>query len=209
MELQEQTNRVIKMLETLVRRTINPKWQFTKDGNAALYIQNGVQQLPKLFSSIQIDEERIVDYIVYQIYRNRDAIESGLWQYHWLFSKAAMDRYKKQFLEREAKAGVNYYINLWLEENEISRSDLLRIVAKSKPNPLRNMVYLESEESIKKRFHNTQNGFTLCQLSTTGWSPLSESCKKCEKWIDCGKLTAQKYPELMRLRKEAYGKQKN
>ena len=192
------------MIETLIRRTILPKWSFTQSGLAALQLQQGIEILPALFSVSEIDDERIVDYIVYQIYRSRQAIEDGKWTHSWLFSKNAMLKYKSQFLSEKGKSGMNYYINQWLDEYELSRGELTSMIAKQKPNPLRKLVYMESEEPIKKRFLNTEMGLLLCQQSTTGWSPLSETCKKCNNWIECGKMTAKKYPELMRFRKEVY-----
>ena len=192
------------MIETLIRRTIDPKWKFTQSGLAALQLQKGLDMLPALFSVSEIDDERIVDYIVYQIYRSTKSIEDGKWNHSWLFSQNAMLKYKNQFLSEKGKSGMNYYINQWLDEYELSRGELTSMIAKQKPNPLRKLVYMESEEPIKKRFLNTEVGLLLCQQSTTGWSPLSETCKKCNNWIECGKMTAKKYPELMRFRKEAY-----
>ncbi len=78
------------MIETVVKRTIDPKWRFTQSGMAALYIQNGLQQLPALFGFSDIDDERIVDYLVYQIYRHRNLIANGSWQYTYLFSQTAI-----------------------------------------------------------------------------------------------------------------------
>lgn len=196
------------MIETVVKRTIEPKWKFTESGRVLLYLQDGINSLPNLFGIAKIDDGRIVDYLVYQIYRARTAILNGTWQYTWLFSRAAMDKYQKQFLAADGKSGMNYYIDQWLYEAELSRGQLTSIIAKPKPNPLRNMVYMPSEEPIKKRFLNTEAGFALCQSTTTGWSPLSDACRQCDNWVECGKNTAKKYPELMRFRKEEYGKQK-
>lgn len=192
------------MIETVVKRTINPRWRFTQSGVAAMYLQNGLQQLPSLFGFSDIDDERIVDYLVYQIYRQRSSILNGSWQYTYLFSQSAMQKYHSQFLTVEGKSGMNYYIDQWLEEAELSRGKLTSMIAAPKPNPLRKMIYLASEEPIKKRFLNTDDGLALCQRSTTGWSPLSETCGRCDNWVECGKMTAKKYPELMRFRKEVY-----
>jgi len=196
------------MIESLIKRTIDPKWKFTQSGQVALQLQNGLGVLPMFFGIPRLDEERIVDYIVYQVYRCRQAVEDGRWQPSWMFSKSAMDKYKAQFMSEKGKSGMNYYINQWLDEYELSRRELTSMIAKPKPSPLRKMVYLESEEPIKKRFFNTEAGLLLCQQATTGWSPLSETCKKCKNWVECGQLTAKKYPELMRFRREAYGKEK-
>lgn len=195
------------MIETLIKRTIDPKWKFTQSGSAALYLQNGLQQLHHLFGVSNMSEERIIDYVVYQIYRYRTYIADGSWQYTWLFSLAAMDKFRKQFLSADGKSGMNYYIDQWLDEAELSRGQLTTMIAKPKQNPLRNMVYLEAEEPIKRRFLNTHDGLSLCQNSTTGWSPFSETCGRCDNWVECKNMTAKKYPELMRFRKEAYGKQ--
>lgn len=196
------------MIQTLIQKTIDPKWKFTQSGQVAMYLQNGLERLPGLFGFSDIDDERIIDYIVYQIYRSRTAIAEGSWQHTWLFSQNAMEKYKKQFMSVDGKHGMNYYINQWLDEVELSRSALTDMIAKPKPNPLRNMVYLPSEEPIKRRFLNTPDGLALCQSSTTGWSPLSEACGRCDNWVECGKITVKKYPELMRFRKEIYGRQK-
>lgn len=194
------------MIETIVKRTIDPKWKFTQSGVAALYLQDGLRQLPSLFGISDIDDGRVVDYVVYQLYRCRSFLKDGTWQYTWLFSKSAMDKFRKQFLSADGKSGMNYYINQWLDEAELSREMLTSMIAKQKPNPLRKLVYLASEEPIKKRFLNTKDGLVLCQSSTTGWSPLSETCGQCDYWVECEKITAKKYPELMRFRKEEYGR---
>lgn len=197
------------MIETIVKRTIDPKWKFTQSGVAALYLQDGLRQLPSLFGISDIDDGRVVDYVVYQLYRCRSFLKDGTWQYTWLFSKSAMDKFRKQFLSADGKSGMNYYINQWLDEAELSREMLTSMIAKQKLNPLRKLVYLASEEPIKKRFLNTKDGLALCQSSTTGWSPLSETCGRCDNWEECGKMTATKYPELMRFRKEEYGRKEN
>ena len=209
MELQERTTKVRGRIETVIRHTGDPKWKYTQSGMAALQLQSGLELLPKLFGGVEVADERVVDFIVYQIYRNRQYIENGRWNPSWIFSNNALEKYKVQFMDEKGKSGMRYYIDKWLDEYELSRGQLVSMIAKQKPNPLRNMVYMESEEPIKRRFFNTEMGFVLCQQHTTGWSPLSDSCTKCNRWVECGKLTAEKYPELMRFRKEAYGNKKD
>lgn len=197
------------MIEVLIRRTINPKYKFTQSDFVAMRLEQGLNKLlPKLFAMSDLDDERIIDYLVYQIYLRRTAIEEGKWTPSWLFSDFALAKYKKQFIDEDGKSGMNYYIDKWLDEYELSRGELLKMIAKPKPSRLRSMVYMENEEQIKQRFLNTPEGLALCQQSTTGWSPLSATCGKCNNWVDCGKITAKKYPELMRFRKEVYGNQK-
>lgn len=209
MELQERTIKVRQMIETVIRRTINPKWRFTLSGQVGVYLEKGLQSLPGVFGMSNIDDERIVDYIVYQLYRSRNFIADGSWQTTWLFSQSAKDKYKKQFLSADGKSGMNYYINQWLDEAELSRGYLTTLIAKPKPNPLKKLIYLEAEEPIKRRFLNTTEGLLLCQQSTTGWSPFSETCGQCDHRLQCEEMTAKQYPELVRFRKEEfYGNQK-
>lgn len=195
--------RVRQLIETVIRKAIVPQWSFTQNGRALVYMSIGMTRLPALFGVDRIDDARIVDYLVYQIYRSRKSIEQNNWRYEWLFSDNAIDKFRRQFLVEGSKSGMNYYIDRWLDEYEMSRAQLIAIIAEPKTSPLREMIYIESEEPIKQRFINTPDGLCLCQTATTGWSPLSFSCGRCDNWVECGKLTAMKYPELMRLRKEA------
>ena len=48
MELQERTTKVRGMIETVIRRTVDPKWKYTQSGMAALQLQSGLELLPKL-----------------------------------------------------------------------------------------------------------------------------------------------------------------
>lgn len=194
------------MIERVIRQTEDPKWKFGQSGAMAMYLEQGLSQLPAVFGFSNIDEERIVDYLVYQIYRLRNFITEGKFQTTWLFSQAAKEKFKKQFLSADGKSGMNYYINQWLDEAELSRGLLTKMITKFKPNPLKKLIYLEAEEPIKKRFLNSNEGLALCQSSTTGWSPLSETCGQCDNREKCIELTANKFPELMRFRNEmAYG----
>lgn len=196
------------MIETLIRRTIDPKWKCSYGGMAALQLQNGLESLPGVFSVPEISDERVIDYIVYQIYRNRQMIVEGRWKLAWLFSQMSLDKYKKQFISENGKSGMNYYINQWLDEFELSRSMLTAMIEKPKPNPLKKLVYMESEEPIKKRFAGTESGLALCHQATTGWSPFSETCSQCVNRTECEMITEKKFPELVRIRKETYGSKK-
>ena len=203
MELQERTIRLSKMIETVIRRCIDPKWRFPGGPNLVA-LEIDINVLSKLWPYKGIADERVVDYVVYQIYRNRKTIESGMsWNPHYMFTNYAVNKYRYQFMSDEGKSGINYYINRWLDEYELSRGALVKIIEEPKPNSLRKYVYMESEEVTKKRFLNTECGYLLCQRSTTGWAPLSETCKQCDYNKQCEQATAKRLPELVRLRKES------
>lgn len=195
------------MINKVVKRTIDPTWKLSESPAVSEYIRNGIGRLPALFGISDIDNGRIVDYIVYQLYRSRDAIEKGTWKHYWLFSQGAFEKYKNQFLRDGGKTGVNYYIDLWLKDGGLTRSQLTSGISTAR-SPLLGMVYLPSEERIKLRFHNGDCGMALCHSSTTGWSPFSEACNTCKSKSECEQWTARNYPELTRFRKEVYGKQK-
>ena len=168
-------------------------------------LQNGLPLLKKLWPYEGLADDRIVDYIVYQIYRTRENIERGYgWRPDFLFSDYSIEKYRKQFINEGGKSGMNYYINKWLDESELSRSDLVKMIEEPKPNGMRKYIYMESEEQTKMRFLNTDGGYMLCQRSTTGWSPMSETCIKCDFQKQCEEATAKRLPELVRLRKEGY-----
>lgn len=204
MELQEKTIRLSKMIETVIRRCINRKWRFPGGPNL-IALEVGVKNLQKLWPYEGIADDRIVDYIVYQIYRTRQNFENGYgWQPNFLFTDYSIGKYRKQFIDESGKSGMNYYINQWLDDAELTRGDLVRIIEDPKPNSMRKYVYMESEEQTKKRFLNTEAGFILCQRSTTGWAPLSETCERCEYQKQCEQATEKRLPELVRLRREKH-----
>ena len=189
------------MIETLVR-TIHPEWRYEQSGTALVKLQTNIDLLPTVYGVKEVDDERIVDYVVYQIYCVRNMMK--FWRPENMFSHSSITKFKNQYYGPGAKPGINFYIDQWLNEVDLTRGKLLQMIAKPKESPLRKMVYMPSEEPIKRRWFNTPEGMALCGQSTTGWSPLSEACKECKNWVECGKRTAKKYPELMRFRKEVY-----
>lgn len=206
MELQKQVIKVLKLVETVVKAVIDANWELPHRESAEIQFQKGLKELPAVFGLNAIDPERVVDYMVYQLYRVRQYLEQGGWQSNWFFSQYAKEKYKKQFLSETGKTGMNYYINLWLEEGGLNRQILTNMIQPPRENPLARLVYLEAEEPIKERFLNSEDGLALCLSSTTGWSPFSPTCNKCDNRMQCEEFTAIKYPELMRYRKEAkYG----
>lgn len=167
-------------------------------------LEVGVEALNKLWPYEGIADDRVVDYLVYQIYRTRENLEKGYgWQPNFLFTDYSIEKYRKQFIDDSGKSGMNYYINRWLDESELSRSDLVKMIEEPKPNSMRKYIYMESEEQTKMRFLNSEAGFMLCQRSTTGWAPQSDTCKKCDYQKQCEQATAKRLPELVRLRKES------
>ncbi len=203
MELQERTIRVSRMIEAVIRRCIKPKYRFPGGPNL-IVLENGMKKLSVLWPYEGIADERVVDYLVYQIYRTRETLEKGYgWKPDFLFSDYSLTKYRKQFIDDGGKSGMNYYINQWLDSYELSRGELVKMIEEPKPNSLRKYVYMESEEVTKRRFLNTECGYLLCQRNTTGWAPQSDTCKICDYKKQCEQATGKRLPELVRLRKES------
>lgn len=202
MELQDKTVRVSRMIETVIRRCINPKWRYPGGPNLII-LQENLKVLAKLWNYDGVADDRVVDYAVYQIYRNRKTLEGGYaWSPRMMFTDFAVEKYRAQFMSEDGKSGMNYYIDQWLDENELSRAQLTAMIADPKPNKMRKYIYMEAEEMTKRRFINTEGGYLLCQSSTTGWSPKSEACGECSYRKRCEEDTERRLPELVRLRRE-------
>lgn len=173
-------------------------------------VQEGIVWLKMLLFPYlnNMADERIIDFLVYSLYLKRNTTYK--FTIDQLFSSGLMEKYRKQFMSADGKSGMNYYIDAWLDDGDFTRPQLTKMIEKPKPHKLLKFIYMESEELIKQRFYNTEMGYMLCQRSTTGWSPRSQSCNGCKNVEQCIVATEQKYPELVRLRRKDYenGKEK-
>lgn len=168
-------------------------------------LTRGVERLSALFPYKGMADDRIVDFVVYQIYRYRDMIAdypNTRWQLSWCFSNNAVEKYKAQFLSEDGKSGMNWYIDQWLKDGRMDRQMLADMLAEPTGHKLAKYIYIEAEECTKKRFLNTEMGYMLCLMSTTGWTPKSPTCKQCLNASQCMEESARKYPEIVRLRQQ-------
>lgn len=186
-------------INQIILTLMNKNYKLDEGGQTLGTIMGGLQFIHrKLYPYSDMAPERITDFIVYQLYRKRQCM------YRFtaidLFSKFAVQKFHDQFLGQNARPGMNYYIDQWLGDAGITRASLTKIIEGEKPNKLQRYIYMASEEVIKKRFLNTANGYFLCQQSTTGFAPRSETCCVCQYRDKCLETTRLKYPELIRLR---------
>lgn len=106
MELKEKYSKVQKMIETIVQSTIKKGWRLPGGPTVLTVIERGLGRMKSLYPYSEMADERIVDFIVYQIYRYRDIIgefERG-WHISWCFSENAVEKYRKQFIDAEGRA---------------------------------------------------------------------------------------------------------
>lgn len=203
MENQKQAIRIRNMLNRVIVPLIGA--QHTIPGGVVTLdmIEFGVKKInERLYPYSDMACDRIVDYLVYHLYLRRES------KYRFtvgdLFGDYAIDKYRRQFMSENGKSGINYYINQWLDEDNLTRQILTAMIEEPKPHKMSKFIYMESEELIKKRFLNTDMGYMLCQTSTTGWAPRSATCQQCKNIEQCINVTSLKYPELVRLRRQDY-----
>lgn len=195
------------MFQYVVRELVSEGW--LPPSVAPIVVQSGLFEFSQLFPS-GLSDGRIVDFVVYQIYRYRDMIDvkTSRWSFSWCFSKTAVGKFKGQFLDEKGKSGMMYYIDQWLKTAGLSRSKLEDMIADTSEHRLAKFIYMQSEDSIKRRFGDLDMRLHICMASTTGWTPRSSVCSECANYSRCMKLSMKKYPELIRLRKEEYGRER-
>lgn len=148
----------------------------------------------------ELNEERLVDFCICQGY----ALSGYGVEYHprWKVSHSFGKKAFSRFLGDHA--GCRYYENRWLKENGISRCALQASIADRSSHPFRRFIYPEYEDHTKSRLLSTDAGFAVCGLSTLLWTPFSPACQKCRQGESCRKRTERCFPELYRLRLEAW-----
>ena len=194
---------MLSAVNKVIAELINDKFKIPQNGMTLQMAQDGISRLKtRLFPYFNMSDERIIDFIVYSLYLKRDT------RYRFTVSQIFADglilKFQKQFMSADGKSGMNYYINEWLDEADLDRAQLTKMIEKPKPHKMSKFIYMESEELIKRRFYNTDMGYMLCQRSTTGWSPRSLCCNGCKNAEQCIITTEKKYPELIRLRRKDY-----
>lgn len=208
MESRNQAIRVISAINKVVVSLIGKEYVIACNDNSIAMIEERMRRMKDWCFQLQdIADERIIDVMVYSLYLKRKPMRKfTAWD---VFSDMTMIKFQCQFMSENGKSGMNYYINKWLREANLTRTLLTKMIAKPKPHKMSKFIYLESDEMIKKRFYNTEIGYLLCQQSTTGWAPRSRNCKFCENADKCMIATEQKYPELVRLRIKDYENEKD
>lgn len=192
METEKLTKQTITVFSEIIK-LISPTYKFNNGGANKRIIENFLNLLEKQFGAITC--ERLVDALISCIYIYREREK-------WTLRQILGPTVFKKTLEH--KHGVQFYQDKWLASGGLSRDGLVNLIKSRKEHPLHKFIYVPSEELTKKRQLNTNAGFILCQLSTLGWSPLSNACSLCNFMNECKIKTEEKYPEIYRLRTE-YG----
>lgn len=191
MEKEKLTKQLTTVFTEIIKRLVNPTYRFPKGGANTRTIHTFLSKLEEEFGAVTC--ERLVDACITAAYSIR---ETPNWTLKQVFGPATIKKIK------DSKRGVLFYQNQWLEAKSLSRKSLTDLIKDRKEHPQAKFIFIQAEEATKKRQLNRRAGFVLCQLSTLGWSPLSDACSQCSFIEDCKKETASKYPEIFRLRIE-------
>lgn len=203
MDIKENKNlKICRMFQYVVKELVRNDWLLPPA--APHYVEICMKKLDKKFSG-NVSDGRIVNFIVYQIYRYRDliAVKGSSWNISWCFSDKAIQKFMCQFMDSNGKSGMMYYIDCWLRDGDMDRSKLEEMIVDNSEHRLAKYIYIESEDATKRRFLNTEFGLHLCLTSTTGWTPQSPVCIACSNATQCISASQKKCPELIRLRKES------
>lgn len=180
----------------IMKRIFDAEFSFPNGGQMDGRISKVIKNMTKMYG--QCNENRIVDYCVFQLYRCRDS-EYTKSLTLGMFGDTAFSKFERFGVKKRNSE------NQWLAEVGLSRDYLCSLI-KKKEHPFAKFVYMPSEEMTKMRKINTDVGFFICAISTLMWSPYSKACSICSNAERCKKETEKRYPELYRIRIEKYGK---
>lgn len=187
--------KLMTIVQKMINKTANPQWKISKGGKTKTLITELLDNLVEIYGE-EVDSERIIDYIIYQIFRLKDRISSDTFNISTITSMKAVKGYMESNKKRE------YYEDIWLESNNVERDDFYELIRDKSKHTQNKFLFMPSEENTKMRFLNSETGFYLCDMSTLGWSPLSPACNLCEFVEKCKQATQSKFPELYRIRVE-------
>lgn len=200
METEERLKKQIKIVYTeLIRRLIDASFKFPEGGKTDRKLSDFILTFTKVYGG-EFSTARLVDYCIFQTHKNRMSPHQRTLAPN-TFGNTALQKYQQM-----ASKQKTYAEDKWLAQAQLTRAYLNSLISiKKKEHPLSKYIYMASEESTKKRCVNTEVGLVICTTSTLMWSPFSDTCKQCTNADKCKQITADKYPELYRIRIEKYG----
>ncbi len=202
METAERNKFITGVFTYLMRAAISKDFSFPGGGLALRTVNNCLDELQQRYS-LELSPERMTDFVICQVYAISRFEKTYLpkWKVNHSFGRKAIDRYA------QSTQGRKYYEDKWLSTQKLSRTLLCDMFKDRRKHPLYKFIYPEYEENTKRRMHNSEVGFYICQISTLLWTPFSELCQTCKNSQRCIDVLQRKYSELYRIRQEAYNKQ--
>lgn len=202
----QRINYVILVFSHIIKTVISPSFRIIKSGENTRILERWIAHMDSEYGSLS--KERIVDYCVcqtYQISKLDDNYLSSMWKVSHSFSDKgkAWDRYQNTSKQ------IKYYEDKWLGSNGMSRTSLLGLIKDKDKHPLSHLINPSFEEHTKSRHLGTDVGYGICGASTLLYNPFSKSCQSCCNSDSCILRTKGLYPELHRIRMEAWDQNTN
>lgn len=200
MERKEWIDGCRRLFTRLVRITVWADFVFPAGGRTDRLLATCLDSLYREIPAVS--PERLCDFCICQVYTlsGYDAAYRKRWNISHSFGQKAIGRYLRSGKERR------YWEDRWLKNFGLSRNGLTQTVEDRRRHPFGRFIYPEYEETTKRRLLSTEAGYLVCALSTLMWTPFSPSCTQCAKAEPCRRRTEARYPELYRIRCEAWQK---
>lgn len=191
----------LRVFSTIIKSAILPSFKIPNGGETVRTVSGWADAMEKEYGTLS--QSRIVDYCVcqaYQMSKIEDDYISDKWKLSHSFSinGKSWDRYK------DTNKRIKYYEDKWLSSCGLDRYQLSGVAKDRSSHPLSHLIYPEYEEYTKSRKINTEVGCFICEKSTLLYTPYSESCSVCQFAEGCQEKTQTLYPELYRIRMEAW-----
>lgn len=189
------------VFSTIIQTAINPSFKVSGGGKTVRVVEEWLTAMDKKFGEISGD--RIVDYCVcqgYYISQLKDDYTEVNWDITHSFSSSgrSFERYSN------TKKQIKYYEDQWLLSNGMSRKQLSKNTTDTSKHPLSKYIYPLYEDRDKERLLSTDAGYFMCEKTSTLYTPFSPVCQKCTSQKLCIERTKLFYPELYRVRMEAW-----
>lgn len=184
---------------TRLMQKLLPSFTFPNGGRALAYVTKCLDSLENQQQALS--KERVVDFCITQVYaisKYGNKYITNHWNASHSFGNKALQRFQGD------RKFQRYYEDQWLKEINMSRGILLELISDKRKHPLEKYIFPIHEEVTKNRAQYLDWGFYICCTSTLLWTPFSPVCQTCRYAETCKTKTSQIYPELFRIRNQAF-----
>lgn len=194
----EWTNNCRRLFTHLVRAVLWADFVFPAGGRPERVLGACFDLLCR--ETVSVSPERLADFCICQVYAMSGY--GNAYRRRWNVSHSFGGKAVCRYLQSDRRR--RYYEDRWLGSFSLSRQGLSALVEDRSRHPFDKFIYPEYEEATKRRLLSTGAGYVVCGLSTLLWTPFSPSCRRCANAEKCRCRTERHYPELYRIRREAW-----
>lgn len=198
--IKKQNDAIRKVYTKIARLLITPTFNYPDDERVSRAMETFRGLMVSTFGD-RYSSDRVADYVIFQMHKNRNSIYHEQLAYT-SFLKTAFSKYLRMSSSKKM-----YFEDNWLKSVGLDRGQIRKMMRTKGSRTLSKFNNPEYEERTKRRHLNSPSGFASCLVSTTLWSPKSESCAQCKFSETCKKTLQRKIPELYKLRTQEYEQQ--